>query len=1687
MKKIDQKKAGVSLTKPNVLHRDYMILLNLIWENKEKLPLFSLNKLQRFLPFSIQGLLQLKIEGKRLWDLFDTSMEQLLKESMRSIFEESFNKVQKFGKMNFFEINNKNIQIKQVISNLTPSSSLPEESEPSMSNLKLFQKDILTPLGVYINKLINDNLCYDDFLGLSTLIVKSQLLKGTQVELDMLKLVRSSDIAFQEIIQKFGEFQKSIMKLDISSLNVEDLKDSCFQKKALNSKNHEEPEPLVQKLIDLTVRNLKKTYYKSLSKCFKLNDVKLGIRSNLLWTYFNYEEGKEELVQFLEANNSIMIWGKRVSHIKKKLDESSKLPEAWILAHMEPSSLLISREDYLKAFKYKSTKINRFIKNHELYLEMAKLEGLSEEDSNSRECSFKEVMQDYISEKIPLCESRMKVVVRESFRAKVDMLLNSRLTVNDADFDIFLRKFKECALKKDDFDNKRIEELDKIKRLLDEILSADYLDGVESNSRSKELKKHVAELDKYNMRGKCSQKLNRLLNVISFVETTKAEIESQRVVEPTGDIEHFSKELDKIAAKDINWSKMSFLQNVNTLKNPDLKKFPAHYSLISSLYSKYMNYLIEGFIPGEKTNASALILVETISETLSKNPESSALYSKRKDNFVKLLQGIVELNQNANQTPTKKKYMSLNEFKTKVEDLYERRTQIKNIPTEKESKVRQAIYFLEQLEILARLLKRVKVFKCEDVNKRYLKMYRMISEVLKNKSIEALPIIQEEILGTECASFKKYFNEVNHILNWFEKLKSHVSDIHCSIEKNLQNSHFSHILKILFKLEETDSYERLLEKLSLYNYLEDEYMQLKVHLEEIKNLGMHLGDAKNYQKFTGSIEIYQNKETRQEFQIYLWYLANQRLKGIWFISADIKDDLRFLCTFNRLVKLLWDPVCLSDLQREYREALNSDMCNETAKKYLKDRRILARIEERIESAQSLKEQFSRDNRNTTPEDYFRLVDSIHKSSVKVFDYEMEEGSCLNKYQFIEFLKEVEAAFHKKNADSLLLRMEVSPNIIKDLFDEYKVPSKISYLVLKKYRDNQVVQDWLTTVLKTDKLYQIEIDLLLKELESDIENQGRKELLTKKHSEAQSLIQGLKKLETEFKQSSPPNYLLIEEITRKVEQVGLTLDKIQIESLITICFSVWVRVEAKEQIDIRILPAVVKAVKIIVVFVQQEKEQFVLSQIISRDNTIELDASSSYSSSETNLKKMMQILTPLVIGIRDLFAKVNEVISKIRREVDDEVMDEKEMEEMVKDLFSSLVPHEVNIDLRELFTGFEKVYRMFNDVETIPKLSEDFIDGKRIGERFEKHNFQEISKLLTSREATLTDNLNRIYFQVIRKEKFEPGIKSHKSASSKITKQGKGGNYKNGRRQSGAAMSKRFKNKKIQNNKAIHEKEKKFIPTSAGEKENILEETSEDLKSDPETVQGIHEKTPNQTGLNTKDVNKSGLEKRRPEVETRTSGRIREMKGSNSMNQLVPFSPSFPEKKICDKVSVTFSGNSSPVFKNISLITKMQNLDEEAIERLRLNKIGKINLEECLDDSSFDKYISLLKNEQSKQLKPLPSTIYGWLNFKNNSFSEQLNKSHRWKCDILQGKLWVFKSEKKNEHLKSMNVYPDGVNLKTNFHTVFIIDVKPLENEEEVAQPKEEKKITKIEDEVLESRARSKKIRSVRRSTGAMPS
>jgi hypothetical protein len=1602
-----------------MLFRDYMILLRLLDSHKKQLSTRSILAFQELLPFSLQGLVETieGNEGDSLQWLLDEALTDILRSRLQQVIVATFESEEKLRSLNkesLEPIIRTCQKIKQGIKSLIHNFSLDEENQSVMKRLIYFKDEIVDKLCVTLIKFTQVK-SRESLMAFFQLVIEHSLAKGTPAEVHMCTLLDLIDSTFERLIEKYQDYQVKVTSYPILDIDIKELSRFCIKQTVLSEEWYLQLPPLITMFVEQLINNLRETNLKLHSKSQKYPEIKAAIKSNIQFMFFSFEDTAHELKLFIETEKNIMDWEKRVGRLEMKLREAKELDDNSLLSSDRRSEILVSTEEFQDAFRCLHTSEAKFIKDQPKYkslLEKDKLSILAIEDED---LSFQDVMNDYVRECIPLNPSMIAIIEREAMSHKVDQLLNSTIMIKESELEQLVFEFEKYAVSEKDKDD--LAKLKQLRQDLDLILDPNYPENIDPAKRHKDVRDQSQRLSRVFIEGPCKEKIKKLCRVINFISELEDYLGSDLIYYKNSGNSKVGGEKGGSAEENIDWSKMDFLKKSLFFKNKYIPLFPDIEAVVHSVYRRYMGYLVEqASAHGEKTDISTILLIETIYMNIHDKPELNPIYVRRRESLVSLLRGSIELHHANNLTVT---YL-----KAQVEELLEKKRYLKGFSEDKTSKVNQAIAFLNQLETLALLLRRVKVFRKEDVSVKNRDMYRNIAEAIRSLNMKDLPLLESELTCSEVFKFCQFFDGVIQSMDEWEQMKLKITDVHCTLPKYIQNNQLSHALLQIFDLPEIAVAHSLCEKLAKYTFLDDTEKFIRAHIEETEQIESHLDDSDNYKKVSNDIEQFKSSSTRKELQVYLQFLMKKKLPQIWFVTPNIKNRLRFYWVYNKLTALLYEPISLNELAQAYQEAKTSNKCNDYVWRIIEENKVVATIENRIVNATKLRNDLQ-NCKKFTADQFFQLLSQIRNSTVYLFGpNETPSSEALDRYLSVMERVEKNYPASKGNLANMLTFEEYQQST-----RDFTVPDKIKESVLKQLREPIEHEKWFEKLLEQSKVHRLELSLVVTD---------------KPHAESKA-YQQLEKLYTHEESSLNKVQTQVEEITLsnlfgsedKVKSLKHTLASIGQSKyfcegdqlLLFIRLIIWLLKETEifeergptesqgSKLTYEILEVIDLTCTTLKANIQAPIKPFIIEELLKSKSNRHLEMSQNSLQEPIECKEVEELSAlwiPLLSKVSDLFSRIVDASIKHQHGASEANLSE-------EDLLSQVGLPDTLISRIDIVSVFQSKPGSVNG----QVIQNDLIDAETSPLELTRVPYQKLmdrsTELLASYKKFLQNKLE-VAVAIV-----EPVRSRRPSLCSPI-------------KDFDATSAEK---KKLLNTKVVDAK--KNAKNSSDQKENEIESRGKmlDLKTrkavdfssrkQSHTSTNGHAKEEDAPQLvplsdNNHKLEDKQLKKRKPEV---IKEEKKDLKSEKKTGPAV-FQQA-QAKKLVMFESLTLKYKDRRLDnKKVNFVSVAYGLDETVIDQIGLRGQIELELSAITKSDQFNHCKALIRKEV-----PL---IYGHLSIRSNEISQLLEENMLWEGqnDRL-GRIWIFSSKLDKDFVIEHNFLPPASTLNTKAYYLFIFE------------------------------------------------
>lgn len=1609
----------LEIHKTGMLFRDYMILLRLIDHHKASFSVRDMLALQELMPFSIKGLIEAEENQDRnvlFHNLLDAALTEILKSRLKnSIISviDTDEKLKNLDKEAFGPLIKMCQDVKQVTKNIIYKSTYNDERN-SLKRLKYFREEVLEKVGATLIKFSQTN-DRETFMVFVQLIIETGLIRETPAEVQLENLLELIDMTFERLIEKYQDYQQKVGTCRLLSRSVHELKNFCIEEAVYSENWYQELPPLIHFFVEQLVNSLRQTSLKLHSKTLKYGQICQAIRSNIQFLFFSFEDTSRELTLFVETERNIIEWERKVNKLEHKLKEAKEIDENSLLYSDRRSQILVSFEEFTSGFRCLHQSEAKFIKDQPKYKSLLEKENLARNSIDDEDMTFQDVMNDYVRECIPLTKAKLSIIEREALRFKVDQLLNATIMIKECDLMPLEQEFAKLAVGVED--ERRLAKLKQLRQDLELILDPNYPENIDQSERLENVKAHSHRMSRVFIEGPCKEKIKKLCRVINFISEIEDYLNSQGIYFHSSTSSRPGAPLNDSSLKDVDWTKMDFLKKSLFFKNKYMPLFPDIEAFVHKIYSNYMVYLVEqASAHGEKTDVSTILLIETIKMHVRDKQELNPIYQRRRDSLLSLLRGSIKLHNASN--------LTISNLKTQVEELLDKKRYLKGFSEDKSSKVNQALAFLNQLETISVMLRRVKVFRKEDVNVRNRDMYRNIAEAMRSPNIKRLPLTDAELNCFEITHFCQFFEGVNALVNLWEGLKVKIDDVHCSLPKLITQNQLSLAILQIFQLPELDQARQLCDGMTKYMFLEDTVQVIRKQIEQTEDVECHLEDSANYKKVSENIEQFKSSSTRKELQIYIQFLMKKRLPQLWFITEEIKNRLRLYWMYNKLTPLIYDPISLKDLTVAYTEALSSNKCNDFVKKVIRENQMVPSIEKRIETAEKLKEAFL-GCLKMTPDKFFQLLSQLRNSSVQIYaDDEDPSSEALDRY--LAAMEKVERNFStsKSNLGSTLS------------FEEYQqstlglpVPFKIEEFVKKQLREPIESERWFEKVLEQTNPHRLELEFLVS---NRLQPDSRAfQALEKAFMHEES---SLNKIETEVEEILLSSLFGSDDKVQSVRKTVASIDSIKYgckgeQTKMLIKVLVWLLKETdlfdlRDSFDnsepflttemLELLHFLSTALKSTL---SSPIRTFVLEELIKSNGNRHAEVAQIFLQGKSELKELedlAKLVAPAVTTICELYTRVIDVLAKVPHQTS---RDDAALGDLLQKAGIPLSTTR-KIDLGQLFDS---------------KTAVD--EANHIQNELIESQMPPLDLVRTPYQALLDRSLELVsQYQKSMRNRFDMLVAAVEPVRS--------------RRQSMCSPAKDQDATPTEKRKTANVKvsePKKASKNGSDQKENEVE--SRGRLQDPKTRKGteFNSRKQSQASVNGQSKDEENgqlvsaydnaqknedkqLKKRKPEI-----GKEEKKEPKTDKKPAPALQKQGPGPKIAMFECVTLNFKDKKLDnKKVSFVSVAHGLTEKVIDEIGL--LGHIDLEmnSTKAKENFENVKSLLKRDV-----PL---IYGHLNCRSNAVSSMLDESLVWEgTNDRLGRVWLFNSKLDIEFVKEYSFLPSASMLASKSYYLFILE------------------------------------------------
>lgn len=1590
--------------------RDYLIILRLVSRHLHTLSDRHLLSIQRLLPMSIQGLVDQDRSSNdhqiNCENLMDEACMNIVANRLRDLISSMFQTEDKLRLLDnnaILKLEKECHLVRQTLRNMIHSNG----QNTKLARLKYWKAEVIDKVDLVLTKLYQtkNRECLAQF---AQLLVDTGLITGMPAETQLANLLCMTDDAFERISTNYLSYQREVSKRLILKHGVNDLVNYSMQRTVLESKWYAQLPPLVKSLVENFVESIEKELFKPYAEVNKADEILGAIKSNLQLLYFSFSKTVNDLEQLIEMNIRISDWYQRATYLDQRLRAVKEISETDLLSNDRRSEMLVSVDEFKKVFSSNDQREHKFLKHLPKYKSLKEIDYyLSSEGDEVM--TFAEVMEE-INNCYPLTPSRMAVIEEEALRFRVDKLQKHKISVTENELALMVSSLPSRS----EQDKARLAYLKRIQSIMAEVMSDSYPESVSVELRQQDLNRKKELLSKVLIGGNCKEKLRRLTGVSDFVTEVEKMLHSQGINRSVAELLEGGIQ----ALADIDWSKIDSLGKSLFFRNKYLSLFPEIEAFVQRVYTCYLNYLVgQASTHGEKTDISNILLIETIYYYLKEKPELNQIYKKRRDNLLAILRGSIEMMDAKN--------LTLLDMKSRIEALQDRMKHLKGFNEDKRSKIGQAFHFINQLEVIALLLRRVKVFLKEDVNMKNRDMYRAIAQAVRNPSLLRLPLASSELNCEKLKDFIQYFDQIDKLMDEWITIKDKISEARCILDKTCRSRCLSDAIMCIFELPDKSIGERLERDMGKYVFLNDMAQWIRQQLRETECLQEHLEDDERYKKVTEGIEQFKSSSTRLELQQYLLYLLKHRLVKLGFTNKEINTLLKFYWVFNKLTGLLYEKISLTDLETKYRDAISSTKCDNIVKLRLKNMRILSTIEDRINKANELSNQLS-ECQGLTAERYFQLLSDIRNSKVTFGDTKLEN--------YLTVMSKIEKVYFSSRGTNLAAH--VSLEEYQYSTNSLPVPIRIEEFVYKHLKEQVDYQKWMHAVLNNDHPRKAEVDTIIDISLMHTAEHFRDLQELQAHQEAL-----LNKLSTEVERlllsSLGADSITFDSVKKVFYGIcGLKYFCDSDQLILLVKLFLWTLKESKllekrneEEsskmlISLQNVELLAEMGRFLKAKLQIQDQELLLKTVCRPKDPSDSQRTVDQSERTKNSDTVLEILEKYIEPVEQLYQKMIEVSVQIKKHSIADLLvvcnrlRDLGLPDQTISILNKLSLVEAQSESTEASPAKILIENELLDSLEHPVKQLELVDRIHLDDLI-----SEIEELLIHQKTQLYSRLNNLVkaAEFVKQGLEEKGSQQEVSATVSTDRK-KATNKK-------VTAIKQVNNRKNRSDQKENQIVAKGKQSQTGKK-SLAAIASRKNSNDSLDENGTHEQKTEKVAENGESENSDAkqLRKRKPDIvkTQKTDSKVDKKKAKVEHRHVSGQRVAMFDSLTLRTEHKTFEN------KKVTFFTQQEGLDEATVNELSLKGHLDLHLYEMESSARFEYCKSLIRKEE-----PI---IYGCLHIRNNNVGDLLEKSPLWEgYNERIGRVWIFKENHEKEFVREYDFLPNTCTTSTNSYMVFILE------------------------------------------------
>ena len=424
---------------------------------------------------------------------------------------------------------------------------------------------------------------------------------------------------------------------------------------------------------------------------------------------------------------------------------------------------------------------------------------------------------------IPLNKDNLKRLKTQLLIRRLRSSSQGSLSMSEDKFDLVCSELSDSALLKKDKDIKALLELrDRIKKA-----SLESYPGIISKDEKYE---HILEtfskMQWYGITGRCFHKLQELVKPIKWVDELLEAYKSAKVVHQDLSRESFIsdfkvKQMEKKAKDEILeiFSLLNPQKSDWTIERKNFKVFPELRSILNCISLEHSSKLMSKFKNDKTINISVMLRLQHHREVLNTERDEDKLFNTKREKVLEFMKKVKALSERQD--------VGIYEFTSLVEDYVTKFKHFSDYPKYPTSLFYQAFKWLGQAKLLVNMIKEIKKFDAQKLNRDSYNNYKRIYEAICDQSFKKVNIRKDELYGETIQDFIDFMKEADSVLERFCNIDLRISNAQFSIKKAKEGDLSVVLIDALTELPSFDNGKDWMQKAITYTFVKPEMSQIK--------------------------------------------------------------------------------------------------------------------------------------------------------------------------------------------------------------------------------------------------------------------------------------------------------------------------------------------------------------------------------------------------------------------------------------------------------------------------------------------------------------------------------------------------------------------------------------------------------------------------------------------------------------------------------------------------------------------------------------------------------------------------------------------------------------------------------------------------------------------------------------------